>query len=108
MSAGGGDKGGCEDMIENGEIIQLEDEKEFIWIGKVEDAGKTYLLLMSNFKPLGIRIARVCGEDSLEIINNLAEKQHVLGLFGAIEENEQAEVGIRHDTIVGAGNDKGG
>lgn len=53
-------------------------------IGKVEDAGKTYLLLMSNFKPLEIRIARVCGEDSLEIINNLAEKQHVLGLFGAI------------------------
>ena len=54
----------------------------------MEDAGKTYLLLMSNFKPLEIRIARVCGEDSIEIINNLAEKQHVLGLFGAIEENE--------------------
>lgn len=27
MSAGGGDKGGCEDMIENGEIIQLEDDQ---------------------------------------------------------------------------------
>ena len=26
MSAGGGDKG-CEDMIENGEIIQLEDDQ---------------------------------------------------------------------------------
>lgn len=54
----------------------------------MEDAGKTYLLLMSNFKPLEIRIARVCGEDSLEIINNLAEKQRCAWAVGAIEENE--------------------
>lgn len=76
-------------MIENGEVIELEDAKEFICIGNVKEEGKTYLLLMSNFKPLEIRIARECGDDSLEIINRLEEKQHVLGLFDAIDEMER-------------------
>ena len=60
--------------IENGEIIELDNEKEYICVARLEDNGINYLYLLSNFKPI-------------EIINNDEEKRHVLELFDNIIKN---------------------
>ena len=38
--------------IENGEIIELDNEKEYICVARLEDNGVNYLYLLSNFKPI--------------------------------------------------------
>lgn len=71
-------------MIETGEIITLDNNKEYICFSTLEDEGKHYLYLISNFKPLEIRFGIQTmenGEISIEIINDQAQKQKVLELF---------------------------
>lgn len=71
-------------MLENGEIINLEG-KEYICVNSILDNGITYLYLMSNFKPLEIRFAKLLSisDDDLkiEIVTDNAEKVKVLNLF---------------------------
>ncbi len=71
--------------IQIGEIIELEGGKEFICFSKAEKNGDTYIYLMSNFKPLEIKFARLLNttpdELKIEIINNQEEKEQVLELF---------------------------
>jgi len=67
--------------VENGEIIKLDNGKEYICFSSLEDKGTNYIYLISNFKPLEIRFAKVFDDESLEIINNQEEKQKVFELF---------------------------
>ena len=71
-------------MIEQGELITLDNHKEYICFQVMKADGETYLYLLSNFKPLEIRFARVISlGDSmeLEIINDQKQKQKLLTLF---------------------------
>ena len=71
-------------MIEQGELITLDNQKEYICFQVMKADGETYLYLLSNFKPLEIRFVRVISlGDSmeLEIINDQKQKQKLLTLF---------------------------
>lgn len=72
-------------MLENGEIISLEDGKEYICVSSIENEGNIYIYLMSNFKPLDIKFAKqlTMQEETLkiEVINNQEEKEKVMNLF---------------------------
>ena len=70
--------------IENGEVITLSNGKEYICFSALNDNGKDYVYLMSNFKPLEIKFAEqtiVDGQIEIRVINDPEEKQKVLTLF---------------------------
>lgn len=70
--------------IETGEIITLENNKEYICFSTLNYEGKDYVYLMSNFKPLEIKFGEQMmesGEVNIRIINDQKEKEMVLGLF---------------------------
>ena len=72
------------EKIEFGEIIELEDGKEFICFARVEEAGEEYVFLMSNYKPLEVRFAReteVGGELAVEMVSDPGLKQRLFALF---------------------------
>lgn len=74
------------EKVEMGEIIELENGKEYICFSQLQDEGKDYIFLMSNFKPLEIRFARQFEQDGdimLEIVNERATKERLLALFKA-------------------------
>ena len=64
-----------------GDLIILENDKEYVCFEKITFEGIEYLYLMSNFKPLEIRFAKVIGENEIEIIYNQEEKEKVFKLF---------------------------
>lgn len=70
--------------IEPGELIKLSNNKEYICFSTINDNGKDYVYLMSNFKPLEIKFGIQIITDNeikIQIINNIEEKQKVLKLF---------------------------
>ena len=70
--------------VETGEIITLDNNKEYICFSTITHEGVDYVYLLSNFKPLEIRFAKQTIENDsayLTIINNRAEKEMVLKLF---------------------------
>ena len=70
--------------IEKGEIITLDNNKEYICFSTLNHEGKDYVYLMSNFKPLEIKFGEQTiddGEVNIRIINDQNEKQMVLNLF---------------------------
>lgn len=72
------------ERLEVGEVVVLENNKEFICCSKIVDNGEEYLYLMSNFKPLEVRFAKqhiIDGEIKLTIIGDQSEKIKVLNLF---------------------------
>lgn len=76
--------------IEEGEIITLSNNKEYICVSALNDSGTDYVYLMSNFKPLEVKFAKQKeenGEIQITIINNSEEKQKVLSLF----QNKQSQ-----------------
>ena len=70
---------------DKGDLILLENDKQYVCFEKAISNGIEYLFLMSNFKPLEIRFAKVIGEDELEIIYDPEEKERVFKLFNGIE-----------------------
>lgn len=71
-------------MIEKGEIITLENGKEYICYSVIESSGNSYVYLISNFKPLEIRFGiqrLINGNIQIEIVNNPEEKKKLMGLF---------------------------
>lgn len=59
--------------LEAGEVIVLDNDKEYICVSVIEKDGEIYIFLVSNFKPLEVRFARqiIDGDNlSLEIIND--------------------------------------
>lgn len=70
--------------LEVGEIITLDNNKEYICFSKINDNGIDYVYLMSNFKPIEIKFAieRIINQEvELEIINDSKQKQYVYNLF---------------------------
>ena len=70
--------------LEKGEIIELDNGKEYICFSCLEDQNNRYIYLISNFKPLEIKFAKEIinnGEISLEIINQQSEKERLFKLF---------------------------
>lgn len=70
--------------LEVGELITLDNNKEYVCFSKINDNGIDYVYLISNFKPIEIRFAieKTNNNDvELEIINNQEQKQYVYNLF---------------------------
>lgn len=70
--------------LENGEVITLEDEKEYIVFNSILKEGVNYVFLISNFKPVEICFAKeiIDGENiSLEIINDQKQKKELMKYF---------------------------
>ena len=70
--------------IEFGELITLDNNKEYICFSKINDNGIDYVYLISNFKPIEVRFAieKINNNDvELEIINNQEQKQYIYNLF---------------------------
>ena len=68
-----------------GERVVLEDEKEYICFRKINDGGRDYVFLVSNFKPLKVFFAEEIRESStlrLELVSDPEEKKRLLPLFG--------------------------
>ena len=81
-----------------GEVVTLEDNKEFICFHRIEDSGKSYVYMMSNFKPVEVFFAEeiIDGEQlRLEKVGSVEEKKRLLRLFkesaGETSENSQEE-----------------
>lgn len=76
--------------IEEGEIIQLDNSKEYICFSTITEGDNNYVYLISNFKPLEVKFAKQVTEDgsaTLEIINNQEQKKKLLTLFTEQEKN---------------------
>lgn len=70
--------------LEIGELITLDNNKEYICFSRINDNGTDYVYLISNFKPIEIRFAieKVNNQEiELEVINNKDQKQYVYNLF---------------------------
>ncbi len=71
--------------VNKGELITLDNDKEYICFSTISDGGQEYVYLMSNFKPLEVKFASQKitenGEIELEIVNDTEEKQRLLELF---------------------------
>ena len=71
-------------MINVGEIIELDDNKEYIVVSKKELHNIVYVYLITNSKPLEILIATekdVNGEITLEEVKDNDELDYVLSQF---------------------------
>ena len=87
-----------------GEIVVLDGEKEFFCYKKVQDNGRTYLFMMSNFKPLELFFAEeIVDGDTVKMrkIGNKEEKRRVFALFEPdsplLKQDEQPEPPV--DTV---------
>ncbi len=70
--------------LENGEVITLDDGKEYIVFNSILKEGVNYVFLISNFKPVEICFAKeiIDGENiSLEIINDQKQKEELMKYF---------------------------
>ena len=71
-------------MIEKGEIVTLEEGKEYICFHTVSHGDKDYVLLMSNGKPLEVRYAFQTPDENgtkLTYVESAEERQLVFELF---------------------------
>ena len=68
-----------------GEIVTLEDQREFICYKKIQDGNKTYLFMLSNFKPVEVffaeEIIRDDGTAYMEKVTDPAVKQRLAPLI---------------------------
>lgn len=67
--------------LERGEIILLDNGKEFIILDEIEDNNSVYLFLMSNYKPLEIKMLKKKSEGdqvSLETFNDPKLKEKLM------------------------------
>ena len=72
------------EKLEIGEVAQLENGKEFICCGMIDDNGEQYLIMMSNFKPIEIKFAKqdiIDGQLQLTIIENAEQKQRLFEIY---------------------------
>ena len=72
-------------VIEKGEIITLDNNKEYLCFGRaVADNQKKYLYLMSTSEPIEIRFAEEMIDESgvqVRVIGSKEEKQIALAAF---------------------------
>ena len=76
--------------IEEGNIITLDNQKEYICVSKKDYQGDSYIYLISNFKPLEIMFAKEIVEGDLVTIQKVGDqalKMELLKLFKPQEES---------------------
>ncbi len=81
-------------MVEVGQIIKLNDNKEYIVVNKMSLHNINYVYLMTSSKPLEIMIATeklVNGDIVLDEIKNNDELDYVLSKF-ALSPDENDEI----------------
>lgn len=69
--------------INQDEILEI-DGKEYVVYSKINDKNDTYLFLISNFRPIEIKIAKVLSNEpdiELELIEEKLEKERIIALF---------------------------
>lgn len=74
--------------VQVGEVVLLDDNKEYICFAKKEWNGDTYDYLVSNFKPLEVFFAKesfIENEIELDIVTDATEKETLLKLFQNID-----------------------
>lgn len=79
--------------INEGEIIQLDNNKEYICFSTISDQNDYYVYLISNFKPLEVKFAKEISDGdsvSLEIINDQNQKKKLLKLFTDKQNNKMS------------------
>ena len=67
-----------------GEVVTIEGDKEFICFHRIEDNGKSYVYMMSNFKPVEVFFAEeiIDGEQlRLEKVVSQEVKMRLMNLF---------------------------
>lgn len=67
-----------------GETAVLENGKEYVCFGRLEENGQDYVYLVSNSKPLEVRFAKQSldsGILKLEIIEDQSLKQYLYQVF---------------------------
>ena len=72
------------EKIKVGELLRLENDKEYICFYELEDNGTNYLYLATQTKPIEVKFAKYKineNNDSLTIIGNKAEKKYIYDLF---------------------------
>lgn len=82
-------------MLETGQIVKLNDDKEFIVVNILELHNLRYVFLISNFKPLEIVIAAEKisnGNIILEEVKNNEELDYILNKFALTKEEYDAEI----------------
>lgn len=70
--------------IQVGEILTLDNDKEYACVAVQAYKGANYLFLVSNFTPVEIRFAKeIINENGidLEMVNNQQEKIELMELF---------------------------
>ena len=75
------------ERIEFGEIIEVENGQEYICFSKIEENGKYYVMLLSNFKPLVVKFAEeiVDGDNILlQLVEDPELKAHLVEVFKSI------------------------
>ena len=79
--------------LEKGEIITLDNNEEYICANIINYEGTDYVYLISNFKPVKVKFARVKYLEnnnlSVVLINDQKQKQALLGLFAQSINSEQ-------------------
>ena len=71
-------------MIKRGEIIGLNNGKEYICLDSFEKNQKQYLYLLSNFKPVEVRFAIMTeGSDEIEVVYDETQIKDLLETFKA-------------------------
>lgn len=61
--------------FKKGEIVVLEDQREFICFKKVPDGDKTYLLMLSNFKPVEMFFAEEIVQDGQVCLRKVGDPE---------------------------------
>lgn len=70
--------------IEIGEIVTLDDNKEFICMSRNKYKDSDYLFLLSNFKPVEVMFAKeIVTENGVDLkeVNNQQEKIDLMKVF---------------------------
>lgn len=78
-------------MLEIGEIVKLNDDKEFIVVNIINLHNVRYVFLISNFKPIEIVIATEKIKDEnivLEEVKDNNELDYILSQFALSKDDE--------------------
>ena len=72
------------EKIKIGELIKLDDNKEYICFFELEELGINYLYLVTQTKPVEVKFAKYKLDDTIDsitIIGDPEEKMSVLKMF---------------------------
>ena len=79
-------------MLENGEIVNLSNNKEYVVVNTIKLHNTTYVFLVSNFKPVDIVIATEKIVDDnivLDEVTNTEELDYILSKFALTKEDAE-------------------